>query len=169
MIVTTPNTFNLTIGAPGRIPEESDAQVIVPGTIMPVAYSLRPHIGGFQSAVELNESSMIETSNSRTNQAATTIAFALLGKGLWELECTLATVYNYVGTVAAFNGVALQITYGGQIRNTIKRLSAIGSFVDRNNLKLLLLGQATLSLDLPLTGAGQSLDTVLMINCVRVL
>lgn len=169
MIIDSAVTYDLTIGQSGRRPTPDDAQVVVPPIISPVALTLMPHLDNVADTVELNASAFYHTQVSRTNQAAIQQIIATLAPGLYELELSLSTFSSFSTAVGAFVGTAILLTFGTFQKAVLKRLAAGGSFTDYNRLRVLLRQDATLALEIGVTGVGQSLDGSAHVNVIRIL
>jgi len=170
VIIDGPITFDLTMGADRRIPQDGDAQTQVPPIVNPVVLALKPtkFSNGGQSVI--SSSTLIDLSLVRNNQAAVNQPIHTLVPGLWELECSLTTQFDYAGAVGTLNGVAIMLrsVTGTQCR-ILQRLAAIGTFVDYNRLRLLLVENVILSLDVGITGVGDHQDSRASINAIRIL
>lgn len=170
MIVDSPMNIALAIGQERRRIENGDAQLSIPPVILPVLLGLQPHTVAVSSSVVQNQSVLAKQQTVRVNQAAITQTIITLGKGLWELEMTLATQFNYLGAVGTLNGSHLQLLYPGPTAiNLLERFAQIGTFTDYNRMRLLLTQDVTLQLVMDITGVGQNMDASCTINCIRIL
>lgn len=170
MIVDGPNTIDLAVGTDRRVIESSDAQLSLPPVLMPVLLNLKAHIAGPASATVQRQSAMYRSTLTRTNQAGLQQTFATLDKGLWELEITMASLFTaFIAGVGTFIGTALLLSYNGIDHPILRRIGFTGSYVDFNRMRILVLSQATLALEVGTTGAGQSSDADVQVNCIRVL
>lgn len=172
MIVDGPYTFDLTVGADRRIPDTNDAQTVIPPSVSPVVLGLKPtrFFNGFAGVTPLTLSTLIQGDLSRLNQAAISQLVCVLAPGLWELELTLATQFDYAGTVATFNGADISIVdSGGRVVKLLTRLAAVGTFSDFDRRRILILDQCNVNLDVSITGAAQHLDARVCVNAIRIL
>lgn len=169
MIVDGTNNMDLAIGQDRRIPQDGDAQIVIPGTINPVLLTLFPHGLGPGAATILNRSAAYSAQQTRTNQAANLLPFATLAKGLYEFEMQMITAFNYAAAAASFLGCQLMLGYLGVNVELMRRIASNGSFVDYNRMRMLLTAQATLNINTDLTGVGQTADCAVIINVIRVL
>jgi hypothetical protein len=113
---------------------------------------------------------MGQTNVTRTNQGTTAVEISQLGLGLWELEVTLASWFNYSNVAAAFNRITLELFFpvgGGQILLT--RFASPGSFTDYNRVRILIEQTAQVLIRVPATGVGESLDCSPSINAIKIL
>jgi hypothetical protein len=171
LIIDGPITYDLTVGSDRRIPQDGDAQIQVPPSVLPVVLALRKTTfkNSFGNAVPVS-SLLVQADVSRVNQAALTQTLTTLAVGLWELELTLATQFNYLSAVGTLNGAHIQLVdaVGTTIR-LLSRFANVGTFTDFNRVRLLFDQQATLNLEANLTGVGQNLDARACVNCIRIL
>jgi hypothetical protein len=171
VILNQAMVYDLTQGAPRRLPESDDTDMHVPNTIMPVVLALQTHkFFATGSVAVLQGSAFVSQDVSRLNQAAVSVALLTLGIGLWELELNLTTQFDYVGAVGTLNGAKISSSDAqGTTVNLISRLAAIGTFTDFNRMRFLLNQTCTLNLDVSITGAAQHLDARASVNCIRIL
>jgi hypothetical protein len=171
MIVDTPFTFDMTVGQERRIPQDGDNQLLIPPTLNGVFLGLRPtSIGGAQGAVPIRESFLVQQDLFRNNQAAVSQLLLTLPAGLFELEMTLSTQFDYAGAVGTANGATIQLTDAlGNIVRMLSRFAAIGTFVDYNRVRLLLRAASSLNLDVSITTVAQHLDVRAAVNAIRIL
>ena len=168
MIIDGLNVIDLAIGADRRIIEEGDAQLRVPSVIAPVLLNLRPTVDLWSNSAEQAGSVFGQIEGSRSNQAQSDLAFMTLAKGLWELEFTLSTLFSYTMVGPGNAGVDLKINYISTTR-VLRRYPQIGSFVDFQRMRVLLIKPASIILGMPANGVGQVLDASATLNAVRVI
>lgn len=169
MILDTPIITELAGGAGRIIPQDGDAQIYVPPALQPVTEILRPHSVLLSLTVPQVLSFISETAVSRTNQAQATFTMGLLGPGLWDLEITLATWFNFASVAAGFNHVTVQFVIGALTTRMLAQFAVIGAQTNRTKQRLLLRDNCTVQLNTTITGVGQSLDTLASLNAVRIL
>lgn len=171
MILDGPNTIDLAVGNDRRIVEEGDSQLSLPPVLIPVLLQSRVHntrqagSGTFQ-----NSGVMVDVSiNQAPSTAANNLALVTLVPGLWELEMTLTTLFDYTTTPTLASYSSIEMGYQGQTVPLVRRMAFIGSFVDYNRCRFLLNSQATLTMHVGTTIAAQNSFTSISLNMVRVL
>lgn len=169
MIVDSPNSFNVTIGAETRVPEEGDAQVVIPATILPVVLSLKPLQTTISTTDTLTQSNIYVASALSANAVSFQSLFGTLGAGLWELEMSLITLFNFVPAPGSFIGAAILLNQNSVDKQMVRRFGSIGSFVDNQRMRILLRNKATLLIELGSTGVGQNIDSIAIVNAVRII
>jgi hypothetical protein len=170
MIIDSISNVGLAIGTDRRSLEQSDAQLSVPNIRLPVLLALETHQGTPGASIVTRQSYLFTQVISRTNQAALSLGMGILGKGLWEMEMTLSSWFNFSTTVGANLGVELQLTYKNNTYDLLRRLALLNqTFTDFNRLRLLLEEDSQISVKAEITGVGQSLDAIATVNAIRVL
>jgi len=169
MIVDKALTFDLTIGVDKRIPVDGDAQVQVPALVMPVCLMIQPtrvsSAAGVETTSHLAESLLTRAASlPSTSTTVTTLA-----AGLWELELSLASWFDFQNTVGLFLRNVIELSYQGFTITLVARLVAPGSFTDYQRLRLLLSSNAGIIHRVPATGVAQTLDSEMMVNAIRIL
>lgn len=171
MIVDSPVTSDLTLGQDKRIPEQADSQTVVPASVIPVVLALRPtNIPSGGVGVTIVDSGMFSLDISRTNQAAVTQALVTLAPGLWELEMTLATQFDYAGAVGTLNGADIEFSDSiGRTARVLSRFAQVGTFSDFNRVRILPRNPLNVNLTVSITAVGQHLDARVFLNCIRII
>jgi len=172
MIIDGPNTIDLAVGTDRRIPQAGDSQLELPPLLMPVLLNLKPHSPSPTVTNALFEGSAIlrdvQTSNPPSSAAAAA-NLMLLDQGVWELELTMSAWFDYGGTAPAVVGAQLRISYQSVVINLLLRFASVGSFIDYNRVRLLLLSPAQLSQVAGATGVAQNNSVLCTINAIKVL
>ena len=164
--------YDLTLGSERRIPQDGDAQLTVPPTIIPVALALRPTVIKSQPPNPTENGSLLfQFFIARLNQGAVTNTIATLPKGLWEFECVQSCAFDYAAAFPLTNASGCEIQLAGSLATValLSRFPTIGAFVDYNRLRVLLSEQATIQSSVPITGAAQNLAQKISVNCIRIL
>lgn len=159
----------MTFGDTARSPEASDNNVQVPNMILPVVLALRAHESTIPGAI-FQGSTISETLLASANSAPLTSQIITLAPGLWEIEISMTSWFNYNKVSADFNGTAVIFNYQGVNRTLMKRYAATNlSATDFARYRLLLSAVGTLSLNSSTTGVGQALDAQAIVNAIRIL
>ena len=172
MIIDGPITFDLTLGQDRRVPQEGDAQTDVPPVINPVVLALRPTRLLTQPAnPTLTDSTLFDFFISRVNQVALTSTLVTLAKGLWELEMSVASIFDFNPVPPLTNASPVELSLTNSLVTTVigSRFPAIGSFTDYNRLRILLLEPTAINLFVPLTGVTDDLSVQVSLNCIRII
>lgn len=169
MIVESPLTFGLTIGADRRIPNEDDSKVFIPATVQPVVLMLQPHSAWPNISTIANGSAVGELANNITNAAGVDSILFTLPRGLWKLQITLASGFNWAATPPALSGATVSLLYQGFSLQLITRTAAIGSFFDTLEMDFIFQSDAVLSLLLDTNGVAQTTTAKMIGNAIRVL
>lgn len=172
MILNRPLLYDLTQGDEARIPTADDATLILPPVLQPVVLALRSTVLLTQPPnPTLSGSAMFDFFQARVNGVATTSSMVTLPKGLWELELSMATSFDYtpVPPLTNLSPVEIQLSNSLSTIVIVSRFPAIGSHQDFNRLRLLLLEPTSLNLFVPLTGVTDDLAVQLSCNCIRIL
>jgi hypothetical protein len=175
MIIDGPITSDLTVGADTRIVQDGDAQIVVPATVLPVVLALRPtRLIPFGGGELVNDSTLVNFFLSRVNLGSATNTVIQLSKGLWELELTMATVFDYLPVPPSTGTSPVEITLTDALISTqtvvmLSRFPSIGSWVDYNRLRVLLTATHRVQVFVPITGATDDLAVQLSLNAIRIL
>lgn len=169
MIVDQGLTFDLTIGTTKRIPQDGDAQVVVPPMVMPIALMIQPTRVASSAALQVSSHIAESLITRAASQATSPNTMTTLSPGLWELEMTLANWFDFQNVQGAFTRTTLELIYQGFTITLLSRFAAPGSFTDFQRLRLLLTSNADLVHRAPGTLALQTLDTEATLNAIRIL
>jgi len=172
MIIDGPNTIDLAIGTDRRIIEPSDAQLSLPPTLVPVLLNARPHSPAPTNVTTVFQGSALsrDTSiNQAPSSGATSVNVMMLDKGLWELEITLTTLFDYTTTPAIGSAAEWRIFLAGVTMQLLRRMAFIGSFVDYNRVRLLLTSASQINLLAGATAAAQNSYTSGTVNAIKIL
>lgn len=171
MILGGSNNYNITQGDFLRTPQENDASVVVPPTVLPVVLSLRPTIVNQPNSIDQDGSTLEWNFIARNNQAAASTPIIRIKAGLWELEVTCATWFNYTPTppLTSASDAGLSFQYEGITTPILARYPQTGSFTDFNRLRILIKSVAEISLVYPATGAAEHLIIKGVVNAIRIL
>jgi len=172
MIIDGPNTIDLAVGTDRRIPEGGDAQLQIPPILLPVLLNLKPHNPSPTATTSVFEGSAllrdVQTANPPST-GATAANLMLLDAGVWELEMTMSSWFDYGGTAPAVVGAQLRISYQAVVINLMLRFAAVGSFIDYNRVRLLLVSAGQISQVAGATGVGQNNAVLCTINAIKIL
>ena len=170
MILDYNGVIDLAVGLDRRIIQDGDAQLVVPAQIVPILLNIRPTVISVDSNVIQQGSAFADVGG---NQAASTLSRSLdmlnLPKGLYELELTLATKFDFAQVVNLNNPVAIRIAYQSGFARMLCRYPAIGVFNDSAKYRMLFSSPATIQLLFPDTAVAQNIDARAFINAIRVL
>jgi hypothetical protein len=169
MLIDSPLTFGLTFGVDRRIPEADDARVLVPPVVNPIALMTQPHRVITTGETLSNGSGLNDFQSTVTNGGPTTTDCFTLPPGLYELEYSITAVFNFVGTVGTLNGVDVTLVYQGQSIQLVELAAQIGTQTYYGRVRLLLVQNAVLRLNLDANGVGQTTTSALMANAIRIL
>ena len=172
MIVDGVNVMDLALGADRRIVEDGDAQLVIPSTIIPVLLNARPHSPAPTLATTVFQGSVLARDAETINgpaQGDTAFNLMLLDRGLWELEYSMASLFDFTTTPAGPSRNRLRITYQGITLDLLARYAQIGSFNDFGRSRLLLSSSAQISQVVGFTGAGQNDLVHCSVNAIRIL
>jgi len=172
MIVDQPITADLTLGADRRIVQDGDTQLVVPPVITPVVLSLRP-TSLVQQPVgpAIDDSRTFHFFAARVNQAALSSPTVVLNKGLWELEFTMATSFDYTAAppLATLSGAEIQLGTALATVSLLTRFPQIGSFTDFGRCRVLLREATTVFVFTPASGAAQNIAQKACVNAIRII
>lgn len=168
MVIDSPLTFGLTVGADRRIPQEGDSQVIVPALVLPIALMAQPH-SALNSSASFQGSGIIDVTSTLTNGAGIATTFMTLAPGLWELEINMASVFNFVGSVGTMNGAKTQLLYQTILNDLATLTAQIGSQSIYVRWRLLLVSVATLIHALDTNTVGQTTTSSTTVSAIRIL
>jgi len=168
MIVDNPSIYDLTIGELKRRPTEGDGSFVIPPTLLPVALFSKPTYYFPTGTTLQTESAIAELNSSRTNQLALTFNVLRLPPGLYELEFSIASAFNFVNLLAAPD-VAFAIDPLNSLTvRVLARYAAVGSFTDYNRLRILSREQFDITVRQEATGAGQTNTVLATVNAIRI-
>jgi len=171
VIVDGPITYDLTVGADRRITESGDAQTVVPPTVLPAALVLKPTQFILQPAnPTVRDSTQIEFQISRNNQGNATSNVITLAPGIWELELSLSTQFDFVGGVGLMNGTSIKLTDAAATTIRImERVANVGTFLDYVRYRILVRQAVNVLLFVGATAVAEHMDVRLMGNFIRIL
>lgn len=171
MIVDSGLNIGLAVGQDRRLMQEGDAQVVIPPTILPVVLALQP-LAAMPGQNDTPVTSFLyhrEFSTPQNTGAAET-RICILSKGLWELELSIASWFNYAMILATPSFVSFTLDYQGtNLITLLKRYATSGSFTDYNRLRILLQSDADINAENPVTGVGQNCVSDFTLNAIRIL
>jgi len=172
MIVDSPVNFGLTLGQDRRIPQDDDAQVIIPASILPVVLALQTHKSDDAIVPTAAQSVSVIAGTTLTQAPSAAEAqsdIIILAPGLWELELTLSSWFNFTPAAPATRGASIVMLYQATTMFLLDRWTQSGSFTDFNRLRFLLSSQAIVSLIAGATGAAQNNSSRAIVNAIRIL
>jgi hypothetical protein len=169
VIVDSPLTLSLTVGQDRRIPDQLDARIEVPPVIIPIVLALQPTKVLENTSTPQQQSFFTESIFTRTNQPTTAQTIGTLAKGLWELEITLSSWFNYNNTPGALNRVQIDYFMSNLIVPSINRFAGPGSYTDYQRVRILVEQQCAILHRVPATAVGENLSTVATLNAIRII
>lgn len=170
MIVQSSVSYDLTLGQTSRVPTQDDTVVQVPPSIQPVVLSLVPHGVRQFPAVNFNSFFIDGQQGRAPSQALLTSDIATISPGVWELELTLMSWFDYNGAAQTFNHTGVVINYPiGTPITVLARRSSVGSFTDFNRMRVLLTSNAIIQIQNPGTLAAQNNELIATINAIRII
>lgn len=169
MIVDSPIVSDMAIGVDRRIMQEGDSQLLLPASIQSVALAIRPTTTGVLTNVVMQQSVFAEAALLLNNSAPATGNLFTLGAGLWELEMTLASKFDFSSAVGTLVSSDIAIVYRGAGRRLLSRLAEIGSYTDYNRMRLLLDTQAVIQVRGGITALAEHMDLLAIVNAIRIL
>jgi len=169
VIIDGPNVLDLGIGAGRRIIQDGDSQLLIPPTLLPVLLNIKRTVIPASNAIVNDQSCLGEATVTANNSATFTTNIIVLAAGLWELEMSLCTSFDYLTAAGAIGGADITLTYHAGSRRLLSRRASVGTFVDYNRMRLLLDEQTTVGIRHWLTAVGEHADSVTVINAIRIL
>lgn len=170
MIIDYSGVIDLAVGVDRRTLQDGDAQLTIPPTVVPIVHNIRITNMSADSTTVHQASALAEVVDSMgpstTNRTTNVL---LLQRGLWEIDCSLATKFDYNQALGTNSPTNIQIVYQSYTVRLLSRYPAIGNFSDGRTYRLLLIQTATIRLFLPTTLAAQNQDAHVSVNAVRVL
>lgn len=171
MIIDGPITFDLTVGADRRIPQDGDAQTEVPPIVTPVVLALAPTRSSNGGGALINSSTLIDSALTiAPSSAASFSVMQLISPGLWEFEVTQSSNFNFAMAPGTPGGCGVEFLDPilGMRTAIIFRSAQIGGFVDYNRVRVLFVKQMSLRMFFSATAAGQNIDFRALVNAIRI-
>lgn len=170
MIIDGPFNYSLTAGQLRVIPTSEDTKTVVPASIQPVVGAMQTTMSGLTSATPRETSFLTETERIQpASTAGIAVGVVTLVKGLWELEMNLSFQSDFAGTPAVPLRVRSQLSYQGNVFDLISFYLTIGAREQFARFRLLLVDTGNVALNVPSTGAAQTMVGRLLVNATRVL
>ena len=169
MIVDFPMNFGLVVGQDRVIPEDNDARLYVPPSIVPVVLALQRtsiDITGNTNSESVVDSQVVTRAPS---SGALDTTIVLLTKGLWEIEAELSYNSDFASVPATPSVVQLGLVYQGITTNLSNLFLHIGDATTYSRWRFLFTSAASLILRTPATGVGQNLTARAGLNGIRIL
>lgn len=167
MIIDTPTVVDVAVGVDRRIMQQGDAQILLKPEVELGVVMLKTTRSVRDSTIVQNESAFLHLTQLRVNQAALTTPIMLLAKGLWTIEMTLTTKFNWAVAAGTLGGVKAEMVYSGDTNTLIMHVATIGMFTNQVIYNFLLNENATLQLTTDITSVGQNSDARVSVNAVR--
>lgn len=167
MIADTPFLADLARAADRVIPQEGDAQVIIPSMVYPSVPAMSGHSVSNASTDRANTSKIFENTLNLTNAAGGNQNLIVLPKGLYTLIADVSVRFNFTSAIA--NGIVIGLSYQGFQINLLTFLTQVGSFRGTYNGQLLLFSDATLVMEYAATNAvaSDSIQSLFSGNVIR--
>lgn len=173
MIIDSPINFGLGSGQDRIIPQEDDARIVIPNTILPTIKALQPQqIGIVGDAAVRRVFSTIAQITQLRGPSSTSLIVGLmtLGKGYWSIRMEMAWQADFAGTAAAPVFIAVNFSSQGQSLSLLNvPLAVIGGGVETSTYEMLLTGDSVIAIQTPATGVAQNLMARLTVNASKLL
>jgi len=170
MIVDTPLLSGIAIGTDRVVPQEGDAQVVIPSSIQPIIFPIQPHFNILPPAVDVQRGSVLTfLSATKLNVAAAIDTVITLAKGLWTIEVNLCARANFTSNVLSdVTTVRLFVPIGGAITIAALNLPTVAASLDFKR-ELLLTQDTLLQVTTPATNAvaTNSIAWTATVNAIR--
>jgi len=172
VIIDSPSIIQLALGTDRRVPEQGDAQVVLPSTLVPTVELMQTTREVPNAGIAMLESACRDNGQrTNNNQAASADTLITLPPGRYRLECFLMAIGNVVQTFTAADvGVRITIDFG----NTSTTL--LGAFIGAGmpqhaygSFEVLMPVQFTLVHRVMITPVGQTIISRCTVNAVRIL
>lgn len=171
MIIDTPIIPDLARGTERTIPQDGDAQVLLPAMLQPVVDSLLPHTIAVANTVTQRRSATANFQFTRTNLASLAAVVMILPPGLYDVNCHAALRTNYTLIGSAIPDFRIHLIEAGVSRfDMLLFLSTVGAnqILNTQN-RLLLVSSSIIEFFINATGVGQTMDCNGSVNAVRIL
>lgn len=167
MIIDSPTIVDMAVGVDRRVIESGDVQVFLKPEVRLTIPILKTTRSVRDSSIVQNESAFLHVSQVRFNQAALTTPIMLLAKGLWTIQMTLTSKFDWAAAAGVLGGIKAEMVYSGDTNTLLFHIATIGLFVNQVTYTYLLNEQATLQLTTDITGAAQHSDARVTVNAIR--
>jgi hypothetical protein len=168
MIIDGPNTVDLAVGTDRRLPQEGDAQLLVPPLLMPVLQNLKPHRITFAGTVRHSDSVLRSFFSHNGGGGNVTSTILTLSKGLYELEFSLASVFTADAPSGTDHSASIEAVYLGLPIPVLFRFARVGNYVDYNRMRFLAVDDFTIQNRIQ-AAAGNDVTMRSVVNAIRVL
>jgi hypothetical protein len=169
--VNRTDILDLTGAIAGRELTQSDASFEFASTILPTVPTQLLTLFTPITAAPVETSTNIAVGVSRTNQALLDTNFYTLGKGYWRLQFQLVTFFNWLHTAGSTTeDVMVALFINGSTRKIMTQFAELNSVQTTSlDINLLLNETALILFRVGLTGVGQTTDSQLHTNCIKLL
>jgi len=157
MIIDSPLIAGLAQGADRVIPQQGDAQVVIPAEITPTVSPLLPHSISNLSTDIATISKIFEIAEVRINQAASTEAIQTLPKGLYFIQWNISCHFDYTITALAQRGMAIELVYQTFTITLDTQLARVGTFKLQGSVRLLLTSTGVLQFTTGVVGVAETI------------
>jgi len=171
VIVDSPIIPDLCRGTDRTIPQDGDAQVLVPPMIQPIIDTMLPHHFTIANNILAERSATGNFQFTRTNLGSLSGVVIMLPPGVFDITCHVAARSNYTGLPSAVPDFRIHFIEGGVSRYDMLLLFAtvgMNHIVSSHN-RLLSLGNGIVEWFVNTTGVGQTIDVNGSVNVVRIL
>lgn len=169
MILDASTIINMGLGAEGRVIQGGDAQVTLIPNIIPTVQPIKPLNMIPGNGAVMKESFITRGTVNVTNVAGGSTSIIILDKGLWEIELFLSAWYNYVTVGGLLFGAAVEFLSQGFQFPAVTQFAVVGTQTNYARFRLMLQAQMTIVHSFGLTGAGQTINSNLIVNGIRII
>jgi hypothetical protein len=171
MIVDTPSIIQVALGTDRRIPEQGDAQVNLPNTLLSTLQLMQITRELASSATPVTESVQTSSTRQNNNQAATADTLVTCPPGFYVIDANLAAISNLMSTLAAGDdGVRLLMEYGTTTFTIIDLyVAANAAYYASTSIQVLMPVQFTIVHRVMVTPVGQTIKSRAGVNIRRIL
>lgn len=167
MIIDSPAVVDIAVGVDRRIMEAGDAQVMLKPEVDLEVPLMKATRTVRSTTTEQQESAFVHLSQTRTNQAALTTTIMTLAKGLWTVQISLSTKFNWSVAAATLAGVKAEMVYSGDTNTLLIHWANTLSNHSQMEYSFLLIESAIIQLTTDVTGAAQTSDARCSVNAIR--
>lgn len=167
MIIDSPTIVDVAVGVDRRIIEHGDVQIVLKPEVLLNIPLLKTTRTVRDSTITQNESAFLHLTQARVNQAALTTPIMILSKGLWTVQMTLTSKFNWAAVAGVLGGIKGEMVYSGDTNTLIFHIATVGLFVNSVSYTYLLNDIATLQITTDITGVSQNSDARVTVNAIR--
>lgn len=170
MIVDSDLILTSARGTERRVIEAGDTSLTIPpvlqATYLPILQTQAANTG-----TEVQRfSSMSGNEVSRTNQAALDTTVLTLEKGLWRINFSCSSAFNWAHVVGTAVGeVEVYANFDSGVQTLYASFARIGTHDFQRELTILALANFEIHHSIGITGVGQTTDSMFQINASKIL